>query len=111
MRGELLVAPSQVVDPHRRIDQHYEVFRERRRRIERSPFSVPPKAANLRALSSATRASSPAWTIAVFSLIPLRRLALASSSSSMFSVVLICMSMHDLCIAVKTAGDPPLAGR
>lgn len=54
------VASPQMIDPHGAVDQHYETFRERRRGAGRSSFSVPPRAASLRALSNATSASSPA---------------------------------------------------
>jgi hypothetical protein len=37
----------------------------------------------------------------VFSTIPVTALAFSISSSSKFSVVLICISMHVLCILVK----------
>src|SRR5437660_224607 len=38
---------------------------------------------------------------AVFSLIPLSRTACFSKSSLRFSVVRICISMHDLCIPIQ----------
>jgi hypothetical protein len=55
-------------------------------------FSVPPKAANLLALSLAIRASRPSLTRAVFSLIPVNSAALANNVSSMFKVVLMMSS-------------------
>jgi len=94
-----LVAAAQVIDPNRRVDEDQEgvlrVRRERRLGTPRSLFSEPPSAASLRALSRAIRASRPAWTIAVFSLRPVRLLALSKRASSRISVVLICISMLD----------------
>jgi len=65
----------------------------RRRRIGRRSRSLPPSAASLRALSRAINASSPAWTTAVFSGMPVSLRASASSRSSIFSVVFICTNM------------------
>jgi len=52
-------------------------------------FSVPPRAASRRTLSSAINASRPRRTSAVFSSTPVSRRARPSSSSSMLSVVFI----------------------
>jgi hypothetical protein len=78
--------------------------RVRRRRIRRTPGPLPPKAANRLALSLAIKASSPARTTAVFSAIPLSRAASLNNVSSIFRVVLICISMHDLCITSQAFG-------
>src|SRR5580693_10576558 len=64
---------SQVVHPDRRIDQDHcggTRWRGLRRLTLRRSGSEPPRAANLRALSRAMRASRPACTTAVFSLRP-----------------------------------------
>ena len=73
----------------------------RRRRTGLSFFSVPPSAASRRALSRAISASRPRRTRAVFSVTPVNCDARLRSSSSMLSVVLICISMYILCIRVK----------
>lgn len=91
------VSAPQVVDPDGRVDERQPaVFRPyggRRLRAKRRPFSEPPSAASRRALSRATRASRPAWTIAVFSFRPVSLRAFSSSSSFRISVVLICINM------------------
>lgn len=56
--GKLLVAPTQMIDPHRSIDQETHAFSRRRCGRSRSG-SVLPRRASLRALSNAIRASSP----------------------------------------------------
>lgn len=66
----------------------------RRRGIRCIAGSVPPRAAKRRALSRAISASSPARTTAVFSSMPLSRVASFNNASSIFSVVLICIYMH-----------------
>ena len=94
--GELPIGDAEMVDPDGGIDQnHWEVrpARVRRRGTGRTAFSEPPSAASRRALSRATRASSPALTTAVFSRRPLSCVALPSSASSMFSVVRMCIMM------------------
>src|SRR5213594_1186861 len=70
----------------------------RRLRIFFNFFSVPPKAANRRALSRAMSASRPSFTSEVFSCIPESRAAFLKSRSSMFSVVRIWLNMHHSCI-------------
>jgi hypothetical protein len=64
-------------------------------------FSVPPRSASLLLLSRAMSASNPSLTKEVFSFMPVSSEALLRISSSMFSVVLICISMHQPCIYVK----------
>ena len=92
---QLVVPPAQVIHPNGCIGEDHGVDRRRARRrgTRRRPLSEPPRAASLRALSRAIRASRPAWTIAVFSLSPVKTRALATSSSSRINVVLICISM------------------
>jgi hypothetical protein len=101
------VSTPQVIDPEGRVDQDQRLAlglrtgAGRRRRGSRRPFSVPPSAASRRALSRAMSASRPAWTIAVFSVRPVRLLAFARRESSRISVVLICISMVILYASVK----------
>jgi len=91
--NELRVAPGQMVDPNRGIDEDHQAA-ERRRRIDRSELSVPPSLARRRALSKAIKASRPRRIKAVFSVIPVNCSALFRRESSILSVVLICISMH-----------------
>jgi hypothetical protein len=60
--------------------------------IARRPASVPPSLANRLPLSRAINASRPSRTREVFSLTPVSRDALSSISSSMFIVVLMCIT-------------------
>src|SRR6266566_3038742 len=103
-RDELELAVAQMLHPDRGIHKHQRLARGargRRRRIFRRRGSLPPRAASLLALSRATRASSPAWTTAVFSVIPLSCAACLSRSSLMFRVVCLCISIHDSCIRLQ----------
>ncbi len=100
-RAKACTARSEVMDPNRGVDEDHAVLLDRRRRMGRSPFSLPPSWARRRALSRAMRASRPRWIRAVFSLIPVSLAARRSMESSMLSVVLICMSMHVQCRSVK----------
>jgi len=72
---EAAVRAPQMPYPNRRVDQGHRVFRERRRGIVRAVGSVPPNAANRRAAAWVISASRPALTRAVFSAIPVNRLA------------------------------------
>jgi hypothetical protein len=100
-RRELFVPPPEMVDPDGCVDEDQRpaprleagTGSRRRRRGGRSAFSEPPSAASRRALSRAMSASSPAWTIAVFSLMPVRLRAFSKRSSFRISVVLICIIM------------------
>jgi hypothetical protein len=87
-------ASTEMIDPHRSIDQDQRRFLGLRRRTALISFSVPPRAANLLALSIAMRASRPACRSAVFSSRPVNLRAFSSKSSSKFSVVRICINMH-----------------
>jgi hypothetical protein len=91
------VPASQVVDPDGRVDERQRFALRmrgaRRRRAGRRPFSEQPSTARRRALSRATRASRPAWTIAVFSFRPVSLRAFSRSSSFRISVVLICINI------------------
>jgi hypothetical protein len=71
----------------------YQQEHQARRRLGMSDTlgSVPPRAARRLAASRAIRASSPACTRAIFSLIPVSSLARSSSLSSMIKVVRICI--------------------
>ncbi len=102
-RLEACTSGPQMFDPDRGVYQDHAAFLERRRRIGSRLFSVPPSSARRRALSRAIRASSPSRTRAVFSSTPASLAALRSSVSSIFSVVLICMNMHQVSIHVKRA--------
>src|SRR3990172_3709266 len=99
--GQSRVPPSEMVDPDGGVDQHQAPFPPLRRRIGRRCRSVPPSAESRRALSLAISASRAARTVAVFSRIPESSWASRKSSSSMFSVVRICISMHLICIPVN----------
>jgi hypothetical protein len=92
-RSQAGVAPAQVLDPHGGINEDHAALAERRRRMGRIPFSVPPRSARRRALSRAMRASRPRRIREVFSLTPVRREARWRRESSTFSVVLICIKM------------------
>jgi len=69
--------------------------------MERRFFSVPPSFANRLLLSRAIKASSPSRTKDVFSLMPVSRDAFSNTLSSIFSVVLMHINMHQICIYVK----------
>jgi len=69
--------------------------------MERRLFSVPPSLASRLLLSRAIKASKPSRTKEVFSLMPVNRDAFSNILSSMFSVVLICINVHYICILVN----------
>jgi hypothetical protein len=92
--AKFAITAAQVLNPHGCVDKRHRLP-ARRRRIFFKPFSVPPNFASRRALSRATSASNPSRTREVFSAIPERRAAFLSNSSSMLSVVLICMILHE----------------
>ena len=94
-RGEFVILVAQVVYPDRRVRQDHRPPDGRRREMGRKSFSLPPRAASRRALSRAINACSPCRTREVFSSTPVSRAACRINSSSMWMVVLICMSMHD----------------
>jgi hypothetical protein len=100
-RRELRLAFTEMFNPDGGIDQHHHAVAERRRGTGSSRGSVPLNAARRFAASRAINASSPACTSAVFSSIPVRRLARSIRTSSIIKVVLICISMHQPCIQVK----------
>jgi len=104
---KMTAAPPKVGNPNRGInDDHGYDLADLRLRIGRRSFSVPPSLARRLLLSRAIRASSPRRTSAVFSLRPVKRDAFSKISSSMFSVVLICINMHYLCIYVNWKFPP-----
>jgi hypothetical protein len=78
----------QVVNPDRSVDQdHRDGARRRGAAVARG--SVPPSAANRRALSTRMSVSKP-WRSSVdFSFVPVSSAAFASNASSMVTVVLI----------------------
>lgn len=95
-------ACSQVRHPYRGIgNDHVYFLADLLRGIGCRSLSVPPSSASLLLLSRAIKASKPSLTREVFSLTPVNSEALFSISSSIFSVVLICINMHDLGIHVK----------
>ncbi len=96
-RSEPRTAFPEVRDPDRSINKDHRVAPDRRLGIERNRGSLPARAAKRRAASRAIRASRPACTNAVFFRIPVSCRARSKRSGSMISVVLICMSMHELC--------------
>jgi hypothetical protein len=85
---------AKVLDPDGGVGQHRHNVAARRRGIGSSCGWLPPRAARRFAASRAISASSPACTSAVFSSMPVSRLARSIRTSSMISVVLICISMH-----------------
>lgn len=93
--AELGISAPKMIHPDRGVDQYHraEVF-VCRRGAARKWGCVPPNAARRRAASRAINACNPARMSAVFSLIPVRRVASLMRSSSIFSVLLICISMH-----------------
>ena len=99
--GQPGASMTKVLHPNGRIDQDHAAGLGRRREMGRSRRSAPARDARRRALSRAIRASSPRRTSAVFSSTPVSLAAWRSNSSSILSVVLICISMHDLGIRVK----------
>jgi len=104
------IAPAEVLDPHGGVNENHAAWLERRRRTDRRAFSVPPRSARRRALSLAMRASSPRRTREVFSLTPVSWDARWRRESSIFSVVLICITMPQKCISVKIKCRPDAAG-
>ncbi len=80
------VADTKVVDPDRGVDQNHCGSARRRGTVLRSG-SVPPSLASRRALSRSIRARNPSRTRALFSVVPVRRCASASRSSSRAKVV------------------------
>src|ERR1051326_7246330 len=103
--GEPGLRRGEVPDPHRRVDQDHRGRRtgDRRRGPAEAPESEDPSAASRREAARVIRASSPARTREVFSRMPVTRVASASSSSSMLSVVLICIYMPHFCRYDKVA--------
>lgn len=98
---QFLVPFAEVIDPNRSIGENHTPSSARLRLTGLRFLSVPPRAANRRALSREIKASRPSRTREVFSFTPVSLAALRKRPSSMFSVVLICISMHVLCISVK----------
>jgi hypothetical protein len=99
---QMPAAPPKVGNPNRGInDDHGYDFADLRLRMGRRSFSVPPSLARRLLLSRAIRASNPRRTKAVFSLRPVKRDAFSKILSSIFSVVLIHINMHYLCIFVN----------
>jgi hypothetical protein len=95
-------ARPKMINPNRGIDKdHGDQTAGLLRGMGRSFFSVPPSLASRRLLSRAISASNPRLTRAVFSLIPVTWDAFFKISSSIFSVVLICIYMYYLYIYVK----------
>src|SRR5229473_3606292 len=88
MFAHLLVIRTKVVDPNRSIGQNQ--FDLTRRRGMAFNFGiVPPRDANLRALSRSIRALRASRTNAVFSSTPVKSWAMRTRSSSSARVVLI----------------------
>jgi hypothetical protein len=92
--AQLVVAPAEVIDPNRGIDQDQASVSSRRRGAGSSSGSLPPNLASRLALSRSINAFNPSRTIAERSFEPISFMALASSSSSMFIVVRIPNSRH-----------------
>src|SRR5690348_17314662 len=88
MLAQFLVYRAKVVDPNGRIGEN-QFSRALRRGIFFNFGIVPPKEANLRALSRSIRALRASRTNAVFSAIPVNSWAMRTRSSSSARVVLI----------------------
>ena len=95
---EVLDAGSEVVNPHRCVDEDHDGRVDRRRRVDFSAGSDPPSRASLRALSRSMKALRPSPMSVVRSIGPANRAARSSSSSSML-------------IVVRTSIPPSLASR
>jgi hypothetical protein len=90
-RDECFVARPEMVDPDGCIGQDQGAL-DRRRGGAFKPGWLPPKRANLRALSRSMRALSASRTKLDFSFKPVKASAFATSSSSKAMVVRICRS-------------------
>ena len=82
-----VAADTEVIDPHRRIDENHAALLGRRRRIARRWASLPPRSASRRALCWAISAFRPSWTSDAFSFRPVRRDACFRRSSSIVRFV------------------------
>ncbi len=82
---ESSVAFAKVIDPDGTVDQHRHNVADRRRSAVSSCGWLPPSAASRFAASRAISASSPACTSAVFSSMPVSRLARSIRTSSMIT--------------------------
>ena len=96
--SEIWQAVTEVVDPNGGVSDDHSLVDLSGRCLfgTRSSGICPPKAASRRAASRSTSASSPIRTSAVFSFSPVYSTASASRDSSMLSVVLICINMHQI---------------
>ncbi len=103
--NQFVVSCAEVLDPYRSIGKNHASSPGLLRLTGLRFLSVPPSAAKRRALSREINASSPKRTKEVFSSTPVSLAALRSRLSSMFSVVLICISMHALCMPVKNKNE------
>jgi len=90
---KMRLAATEVVDPHRRVDQDHDLWR--RRGIALSCVSLPPSLAKRLALSRSISALNPAWIRAVRSFMPEISWAAFSKSSSRLIVVRILISTDD----------------
>ena len=98
----MLVALAKMIDPNGRINNNHNYFlADLRLGAAFNPFSDPPSLESRLLLSRAIKASRPSLTRAVFSEIPVRLEAFSIILSSIFSVVLMCIMMHHLCIYVN----------
>ena len=88
MLAQFSVSGTEMVDPNRRIGEN-QFGRTRRRGIFFNCGIVPPRDANLRALSRSMRALRASRTNAVFSATPVNSWAMRTRSSSSARVVLI----------------------
>ena len=93
--NQTCVCRAQMINPDRGINQYHGnqlAGFDRRRGIDSSAGSEPPRRANLRALSRSINAFSPSRNKAVFSDIPVNSTACSYSKSSIFNVVRIRVS-------------------
>src|SRR5215471_12926592 len=95
MPAHFLIVRTQVVDPNGGV-REYQFCVTRRRGIFFSVGIVPPRDANLRALSRSISALRASRSSAVFSATPVNSWAVRTSSSSSATVVLIGTLGHEL---------------
>ena len=105
-RPQALGAPPKMFYPHRGVHQNHAEPPERRLGTVRRRRSVPPSAASRRALSREINASRPSRTSLVFCVTPVSSAARRRTTSSIFRVVRICISMHHSCIQDKSCLFP-----
>ena len=98
------IGSSEVIDPHRRVDEDHELTDVLRRGGALACLSEPPNAMSRREVSIWTNASSPLRTRTELSSLPVNARARSSSSSSIVTVVRTLSSLQRVS-ASSTASD------